>query len=73
MDDEQKKNFMEVFGPRLGRWSVECKSDPRWNNSGEAKGLVTMGGPQEMKFWIQYCTEEYGTPPADCTSSFMKH
>lgn len=61
-----------MFGPKMGTWTVESKSDPRWNNSGHARGLVTMGGPKEMVDWIAECCEKYGEPPEDATMSFYK-
>jgi hypothetical protein len=63
---------MSMFGPKMGSWSVHSESDPRWNKSGRAEGLCCMGGPQEMKDWIEECKKKYGEPPADATMSFMK-
>lgn len=56
----------------MGTWTVESKTDPRWNKSGRGEGLATTGGPQEMKDWIAQCRAEFGEPPADATQSFWK-
>lgn len=61
-----------MFGPKMGTWSVESKSDPRWNKEGRAKGLVCDGGPQAMKDWIKHCKQKYGKVPDDAYESFMK-
>lgn len=58
--------------PRMGSWSVHSDSDPRWNSSGRAEGLVVEGGPPEMQRWIEECRKKYGDPPKDCMMSFMK-
>lgn len=63
---------MSMFGPKMGSWSVYSKIDPRWNKSGRGYGLVTSGGPSEMREWIKECIEKYGEPPEDTTQSFTK-
>lgn len=63
---------MSMFGPKEGSWSVESKSDPRWNKEGRGFGLVCEGGPKEMQDWIEFCMKEYGKPPPDTYRSFMK-
>ena len=63
---------MSIFGPKIGSWSVHSESDPRWNKSGRASGLVCDDGPPDMKAWIEKCKKKYGEPPADCFKSFMK-
>ena len=67
-----KEDAMVMFGPKLGTWSVHSEKDPRWNKSGRGYGLVTSGGPQEMRDWIEKCKEEFGDPPDDATESFWK-
>ena len=64
--------FGDMFGPKMGSWFVKCKSDPRWDKSGRAKGLICCGGPKEMRDWIDECKEELGDPPEDCECGFMK-
>jgi len=61
-----------MFGPKLGSWSVSCKSDSRWNKNGRGYGLCCDGGPKEMKEWIEECKEKYGDVPSDATMEFMK-
>lgn len=61
-----------MFGPKMGTWSVHSESDPRWSQSGRAEGLVCLGGPKEMRDWIQECIDKFGDPPADGTESFTK-
>lgn len=56
----------------MGTWWVDCKSDPRWNNSGRGYGLVCNGGPGELSEWIEKCKKEYGEPPKDAHMGFMK-
>jgi hypothetical protein len=63
---------MNIFGPRMGTWYVSSQSDPRWNNSGRASGLVTEDGPQAMKDWIEQCRRNFGEPPEDAVKGFMK-
>jgi hypothetical protein len=63
---------MSMFGPKMGSWSVNSMKDPRWNKSGRGYGLVTSGGPSEMREWIKQCREKYGDPPDDCCQNFMK-
>lgn len=63
---------MSIFGPRMGSWRVYSETDPRWNKSGRAEGLVTSGGPPEMQEWIDECIEKYGDPPDDAKQSFYK-
>ena len=69
---EYKEEIMGMFGPRMGSWSIHSNLDPRWNKSGRAKGLCVLGGPQEMRDWIEGCKKKYGKPPEDATESFMK-
>ncbi len=57
---------------RMGTWMVHSDSDPRWNKSGRGEGLVTSGGPQDMKNWIEECKKNYGEPPDDATREFWK-
>ena len=64
--------LIDMVGPKIGTWRVSCKSDPRWNKSGRAKGLVCMNGPPEMSEWIEECIKKYGSPPKDASMSFMK-
>jgi hypothetical protein len=64
--------FGDMIGPKMGSWSIRSEKDPRWNKSGRAKGLVCMGGPQEMKDWIDECKKNFGEPPDDCECFFMK-
>ena len=61
-----------MFGPKIGSWGLSSKSDPRWNASGRGYGLVSTGGPSEIKEKIEELTKKYGEPPEDLTSSFMK-
>jgi hypothetical protein len=61
-----------MFGPKMGSWSVHSDIDPRWNKEGRAKGLVCMGGPQELRDWIEECKKKYGKAPDDATMTFMK-
>jgi hypothetical protein len=64
---------MGMFGgPKMGTWTVRSKTDPRWNNSGRALGLVCWGGPEEMQDWITKCKKEFGEPPEDAEMSFWK-
>jgi len=61
-----------IFGPKLGMWTVHSDKDPRWNRSGCGYDLVTGGGPQEMKDWIEECKRNFGDSPDDCTMEFWK-
>jgi hypothetical protein len=61
-----------MFDLKMGTWAVQCESDPRWNKSGRAEGLVSLGGPQEMQDWIKECYNKFGEAPEDATKSFMK-
>ena len=63
---------MGMFGPKMGSWWVTCKSDPRWNNNGRAKGSVTAGGPTEMREWLEKCEKNFGDIPEDAQQGFMK-
>lgn len=63
---------MNMFGPKMGTWWVHSETDPRWNKSGKAYGLVCSGGPEEMQDWIDECKEKYGEPPEDGECGFMK-
>jgi len=63
---------MGMFGPKIGTWTVHSDSDPRWNKEGRGYGLVTEGGPCEMREWIEECKKKYGEVPADTTESFWK-
>ena len=63
---------MSMFGPKMGTWWVQCKSDPRWDKEGRGLGLVTNRGPEEMKNWIRGCKAKYGEYPDDLTWKFMK-
>lgn len=64
---------MSMFSrPKMGTWAVNSEKDPRWNKTGRAPGLISMGGPQEMRDWIAKCKKLYGDPPEDATMSFFK-
>jgi len=63
---------MSMPGPKIGTWWVRSKLDPRWNGDGKGLGLVTSGGPIEMRNWIEKCKKEYGKPPDDAEMGFMK-
>lgn len=71
-EDEEDDDSGSMFGPRMGTWWVSSKSDPRWDKSGRASGLVCCGGPNEMTDWIEECTKKYGPPPEDARMGFMK-
>lgn len=63
---------MGMFGPKLGTWETYSVENKKWNKSGRGYGLVTMGGTQEMKDWIEKCNKKYGQPPKDLMVSFWK-
>ena len=63
---------MSISGPKIGTWTVHSDINPRWNKSGRGYGLVTEGGPDEMKGWIKECRKNFGEPPRDTTQSFWK-
>ena len=64
---------MSIFGPKIGTWQVSSESDPRWNNSGRGYGLVSSGGPDEMRYWIEEMKKITGEdPPDDLHVSFWK-
>lgn len=63
---------MSIFGPKMGSWQVHSDKDPRWNKLGRSYGLVTGGGPLEMREWIKECNKKYGDPPDDTKQNFMK-
>jgi len=61
-----------MCSPKIGTWWVSSKSDPRWNKQGRAKGFVILGGPLQMRDWINLCKENYGKPPKDTEMGFIK-
>ena len=61
-----------MMGAGTGSWSVGSKSDPRWNKSGRGFGSALLGGPKEMRDWIEKCRKKYGEPPKDASMSFWK-
>jgi hypothetical protein len=71
-ESNQDKEKYKMFGPKMGTWSVESKTDTRWNKLGRALGLVCENGPKEMKDWIEECKKIFGEPPKDLTWSFFK-
>ncbi len=64
---------MGFFDRKPGKWKVYSKIDPRWDNGGDADGLVCEGGPPEMATWIRECIEKYGEAPKDLTQEFRKY
>lgn len=61
-----------MFSSKMGSWWVVCKSDPRWDKSGRGRGLAMLGGPQEMRDWIEQCMKKYGETPEDAEMGFIK-
>lgn len=70
--NEERSMGSRMFGPKMGTWTVHSDSDPKWNKSGRAVGLVCLDGPDDMHAWIKECHEKFGKCPADCTYSFFK-
>lgn len=65
---------MGMFGPKLGSWWINSKSDPRWNASGEGYGLVSTGGPGEMYDEVKKIRERLNEePPEDLEVGFHKY
>lgn len=63
---------MSMFGPKIGTWWINSKSDPRWNDNGRAKGLTCAGGPAEMHEALERKKKKLGQPPKDLKLGFMK-
>lgn len=61
-----------MFGPKMGSWWVTSKKDARWNNHGRGYGLVSTGGPPEIKAWIEECERKLGPHPDDLEIGFFK-
>jgi hypothetical protein len=63
---------MGMFGLKDGDWSLRSEKDPRWNNSGRTKWLVSAGICPDGQIWINQCKKNFGDPPDDLTYSFFK-
>lgn len=56
---------------KMGTWTLESKSDPRWNCEG--RGLVGMFSiPPDAKEKVEELREKLGPPPPDLYYSYMK-
>lgn len=56
-----------------GRWHLYSKTDPRWNERGDARAMAfTAGMPREVEAAIKRLKETLGEPPDDLEYSCMK-
>ena len=47
-------------------WAVSSKKDPRWNNSGDCTGLISMMA-YDARQHVKKCRKKYGKQPSDLT------
>jgi len=66
---------MGMFGPKMGIYTLQSKSDPRFNKEWERIGAATAGVSIWMDEWIKKKCKELGLEnfPADLMFSFHKN
>jgi hypothetical protein len=58
---------------RPGSWTLESKTDPRWNCSGNSPSVGMFALPQEAKDKLDELTKQFGEPPEDLEWGYTKN